>query len=557
MEERVRNLIEQSDALYSAKQYIHTFWQEVAEQFYPEAATFTVDNPTDLDFASNLTTSYPLIARRSLGDAMSALLRPASLNTTSPGVWFNIRASDRRKEDLQARRWLYYATGVQRAVMYDRRSNFVRAAKEGDHSFVTFGQAVISYGLNMLRDRVVYQHWHLRDMAWTVDPTGMPDTIHRKWQPTPHQALAMFGHFNSPRVSELAEKDPQMKLEFRHIVMPTQRYKGKAKRPWISIWVDVTNAHVLQEIELEYPIYIIPRWVTVPGNQYAISPAVCAALPDARLIQAMTLTLLEASEKLADPPMKATSEAIRSDLQIYAGGVTWVDATYDERLGTALEPIYQPAAGQNLTGGVQMRADVREMINKAFYLDSLSLPPSDVREMTAFEVGQRISEWIRRAMPIFEPMEFEYNGQICEGTFELLLRNGAFGSLNDIPQSLRNQDVGFQFASPLHESIDKQRAQTFLEAKAALAQAADLDPAAAYILNAKDTLRDVLNAIGCPPVWIREPQEVQAMEAQAAQQQAAMSMAQGSLAGAQIAQGLGSAAKDFSTAQANQNKAAQ
>jgi hypothetical protein len=50
-------------------------------------------------------------------------------------------------------------------------------------------------------------------------------------------------------------------------------------------------------------IYVIPRWQTVSGSQYAYSPATVAALPDARLIQAMTLTFFEAGEKATNPPM--------------------------------------------------------------------------------------------------------------------------------------------------------------------------------------------------------------------------------------------------------------
>jgi len=66
------------------------------------------------------------------------------------------------------------------------------------------------------------------------------------------------------------------------------------------------------------------------------------------------------------------------------------------------------------------------------FLNKLSLPPAD-REMTAYETGQRIQEYIRNALPLFEPMEMEYNGALCEDTFEALMRVGAFGSPQDIP----------------------------------------------------------------------------------------------------------------------------
>jgi hypothetical protein len=34
--------------------------------------------------------------------------------------------------------------------------------------------------------------------------------------------------------------------------------------------------------------------------------------------------------------------------------------------------------------------------------------------MTAYEVGQRVQEYIRNALPIFEPMEMEYNAALCD-----------------------------------------------------------------------------------------------------------------------------------------------
>lgn len=554
--ERVRKLLTDGDKLFSAKKALDSFWQECALNFFPEMADFTTTRYLGEEFADNLTTSYPLIARRSLGDSIGSLLRPASLDTTSPGVWFTITTEDQRVAEIQeARRWLDWATGVQRRAMYDYMSGFVRATKQADHCFVTFGQAPISVQTTPLTDRLVYQTWHLRDVVWCEDQYGNIDTVQRKWKPTASELVAVFGGKVSSKVQDQLSKDPYCKIECRHIVISAQNYEqrdyaGKRfRQPWVSIWVDVDNQTVMEERGSDSRIYIIPRWVTVPGSQYASSPAVTAALPDARLIQAMTLTLLEASEKFADPPMAATQAAIKSDIALFPGGITWVDGEYDERLGAALRPIYQPTAGQNLAAGFQVRADIREMIFKAFFLDSLQLPPTDVRSMTAFEVGQRISEWIRQAMPIFEPVEFEYNAPLCEETFGIMLRNGAFGPVESLPQVLRGADIKFKFESPLHQNADRQKGQKFLEAKAALVQAAELDPQVTPMLNASEALRDVLNSIGSPPDWVRSDQEMQALADQMAQQQMAQQVLQGGLAGSQIAANLGTASKAFVEAQ--------
>ena len=151
-------------------------------------------------------------------------------------------------------------------------------------------------------------------------------------------------------------------------------------------------------------------------------------------------------------------------------------------------------------------------------------------------------------MPIFEPMEFEYNGALCEDTLALLMRNGAFGSPEDIPQSLRGADIQFKFESPLHESADRKKGQKFLEAKAALVQAAEIDPGTVPMLNAKSALRDVLASIGVPAEWTRSEEEVideARKQAEAAQVQQLLG---GTAQGAEIAKNLGGAAKDFASA---------
>jgi hypothetical protein len=92
--------------------------------------------------------------------------------------------------------------------------------------------------------------------------------------------------------------------------------------------------------------------------------------------------------------------------------------------------------------GFEMAQDIRGMVKEAFYLNKLTMPQNGP-EMTAYEVGQRIQEFIRGATPVFEPVEANYNGAICDTTFDLLLSWGAFGPTQDIPDSLRG--AGYQF----------------------------------------------------------------------------------------------------------------
>jgi hypothetical protein len=50
-------------------------WQEIAENFYPERAEFTINRALGTDFGAGMMTSYPFLCRRDLGDQLGQMLR--------------------------------------------------------------------------------------------------------------------------------------------------------------------------------------------------------------------------------------------------------------------------------------------------------------------------------------------------------------------------------------------------------------------------------------------------------------------------------------------------
>lgn len=514
-------LLEQGNALFTKRSGLTNLWQELAENFYPERADFTASRHVGADFASNLMTSYPVLARRDLGNSISAILRPTGKN------WKHLRTTEGWDElGVEARAWLEWAERRMNNAMHHRTSQFERATKEGDQDYATFGQACIQTTMNTTGNGLLYRCWHLRDVAWLEDENGMIATVYRRWKPTIRILASLFGrerlHTNH---QDKLNKTPMEEVEVWHIVLPASHceYGKKERTPFKSIYLDVANKHIIEEIGVYEQEYTIPRWQTVSGSQYAYSPSTVAALPDARLIQAMTAVLLEAGEKAVSPPMIAVQEAIRSDINIYAGGITFADEEYDERLGEVLRPLTQDKNGIPL--GIEMAQDIRGMIAEAFYLNKLTLPAAG-QDMTAFEVGQRIQEYIRQAMPLFEPMETEYNAPLCDITFSKLLRAGAFGSPLEMPEELRNKTIEFTFESPLHDAAERERGQRFLETSQMLATAQALDPSAVHVVDATKALRDVLKAIGAPASWTRSEAAVQEMlDAEQQAQQTAQTLA--------------------------------
>jgi hypothetical protein len=525
LDSKISALVSLGQATLDKRASLLSYWQECAENFYLERADFTTNRTWGETFGDNLTTSYPLLARREFADNIGSMLRPNNKQ------WFDITVDDIEDVDVEGRVWLERATRRQRAVMYARETLFERSTKGADNDFSVFGQAVIQKVVNSAGDNLLYKLHHLRDVAWLENYDGQVDTIFNRRKVTARDLNRIYKGNVSDKVKNCLEKSPNQLITCFHIIVPNngdyQLPSGKTIiQPYVSISVDVENGFLLDMQGSWDKQYIVIRWALDGCSQYAYSPCVVTALEDARLIQDISLTLLEAGQKAVSPPMIATSNAVNGDINLYSNGITWLDDAYDERLGDALRPLTQNLNG--LPVGLEMQQDLRGQIAKAFYLDKLTFPMMS-GERTAYEIGVRVSEYIRNALPLFAPLEADYNGQLCEMTFNDLFRRGTFGRPNEIPESLAGKEVKFKFTSPLSQALGAEKSQKLMEDIGVLGQAAQVDPNVKNILNVKRALNDVYIGTKTPAIWLNTEDEIaqiEQAEAEAAQMKQAVAMAQ-------------------------------
>ncbi len=552
----VNQLKGQGDSLFTAKGSLNSFHQEVAENFYPERADFTVTRSLGTEFAAHLMTSYPLIVRRDLANTFGSMLRKDN--------WFAVKSKRQDKVDTEGKQWLEWFTKLQRAAMYDRDAMLARATSEGDNDFATFGQAVIQCRYVRPKDgstpHLHHRCWHLRDMAWAENEYGAVGPVYRKWHPHAIDVVQHFPDKAHADTKELARKTPFETVEIWHCVLPTVIYDNlegveRIPQPYVQIFFDPKHEIVLEVTGSWVMEYIIPRWATVAGSQYAHSPAIVAALPDARLLQAVARVLLEAGEKAVDPPMIGVREVLRSDVDLRAGGFTTVDPEYEGKLSEALHQLVPETKGLNF--GFELMKDLREQHTIAFFLNKLNLPDRGP-EKTAYEISQRVQEFIRNALPLFGPMEAEYNGQLCETDMQLILHNEP-EIRKTIPDSLMMKGelagaFSFMFESPLREAIDKAKVGMFTEAQQIITAAAALDQTAGFIPDWKKATRDVLDAV-VPADWLRPESEVDQMAGNAQAQQKQQQLLDMLGKGGAAAKDLAAAGSDAASAMSQQGPA--
>ncbi len=498
-----KSLIARSEKMFSTRESVVTLWQELADQFYPERGQFTVTRDSGDEFADHLFATDPVLMRRDLGNAISAMTRPGGRQWGKP----DIDDADLR-EDASVRAYLDWLGETQWRAMYDPPANFVRATKEADHDLATFGNAVVSVEPNMRAGRLLYSCHHLKDCAWADNAEGRTDMMHRRITISARAAEQKWGRASlHQNIQKLCEKEPEKDVEFIHVMMPAADYdyitraKPKIKAPFVSIYVDKANGCIVNESPSFEFRYIVQRWTTLPNSPYAVSPATMTALPDARMMQALARIIQEAGEKSVDPPMKVTEEAVRGEINLFAGGATWVDREYDERLGPAVEPIM---LGKDAGLGLNMFDRIRLGMIEAFYLNKLSMPQQAAK--TAYETAQLVEENLRASAPLFEPME-QNNAAILDTTFEVLQRVGTFGPPDTIPEVLRGKNISFSFSNPLHDAIERAKVLQFQGTTQLMAMGAQFDPKIVADIDMRQAFRDAAMGSGMPAKWLRKQED--------------------------------------------------
>ena len=122
--------------------------------------------------------------------------------------------------------------------------------------------------------------------------------------------------------------------------------------------------------------------------------------------------------------------------------------------------------------------------------------------MTAYETAERVKEYIRRALPLFEPIEVEYNSGLCELTFETANALGIFGAFDGMPQSLRRAEHRLAVRQPAAVGDRARQERAVRRLRAAPGAGAQIDPLVTHDFDIDTAFREALAGVA-PAKWIR------------------------------------------------------
>jgi hypothetical protein len=501
-------------------------WQKLAEIFAPELASFTTNLTDPATIYDGLFTSKPQKFAQTLAERIGSMTRAKGEQ------WFKLVAQPEElmeRDDIKA--WCEDATMRQRNVLYSAKSMFTVAMAMADKQYAIFGNSVVRYAYNSDRSGVYFASVHLRDCAWEESAEGIVDAVHERMKPRVSQLLSLFKREELPRAWQEMLDKPECQgdtVEFRRCVAPVDAYayeegekKPRATAKFVSIYIahgsGVKDEELgLREEYLDHFPYSVRRWMRLPGEVVAMSPAAGMALADGETLNTAEAAALKGIEFTADPALTAPDDGFIGEVRIQSGAMLYRNVDYDRT--TQGDFIQAVPGGEAKTVLEYVQFKAIDMA-KAFFSDMLQMPD---REMTLGEFRQRFKNALRDASPIFEPIEADY-ATMQDGVFTLILNAHGpadpWGGFLPAPEELEGDKTRFEFQTALTEAFTELRRQEALEVQAQFQALAEMQSDAADHIDMDEVTRDSM--ANFKTKWTRKRDVVEERRAQRQEQQAA------------------------------------
>ena len=302
------------------------------------------------------------------------------------------------------------------------------------------------------------------------------------------------------------EKKPDEEVELLHVVLPridrNTEKQDNMNMPFASVYIDLETDSILSQGGFEDFPYIVPRFLKATGETMGRSPAM-TALPDVKMLNLMSKTIIQAAQKQIDPPLLVPDDGIILPVRTQPGGLNFF------RTGT--RDMIQPLnTGGNIPIGLSMEDQRRGAIRSAFYVDQLLSGSSP--NMTATEVVQRQEERMRVIGPVLGRLMNEMLRPLIDRVFALMLRNEM---LTIPPQALQGLDVDIEYVSPLARVQKSSSLNSTMKALEILLPLAQSLPVGDH-LDPDGLVRHITDSLGVPKSTFRSSREVAELRQQRA-----------------------------------------
>lgn len=507
------SLLKQLGQLENQRKTWENHWQEIADYIVPRKADITLSRTAGDKRMEKIFDATAIHAAELLSASLHGML------TNPSSKWFDLQYQDDALNiDDEAKEYLE----SQVDVMYKayQRSNFSEQIHELYHDLVTFGTGVM-----MIEDvdgAIRFSTRHISECYLSEDEYGRIDTVFRKFKMPLRAMVKKFGEdkLSDKRLNEL-EKDPYKEVEIVHAVMPRDASmidygkKDGINKPWKSCYVDPESMMILRESGFDEFPYVCPRFFKASHElSYGRSVAM-VALPDVKMLNAMSETTIKAAQKQVDPPLMVPDDGFMLPVRTKPSGLNFYRAGTRDRI----EPLN---IGAQNPLGLNIEEQRRNAIRSAFYVDQLLM--GEGPQKTATEVIQLTEQKMRILGPVLGRLTAELLNPMTDRVYNILSRNKRFG---EPPMQLEGGDVDVEYVSPLAKAQRQSDIQSIMQMFELLSPLAAINAGIFDHFDFDGLIRHILKTLAIPATITKgEGQVAEDRENAQMQQQEAQEMAQ-------------------------------
>jgi hypothetical protein len=407
---------------------------------------------------------------QTLAAAMHGMLMNPATN------WLNIRLTNEQLDEQEGNK--HWTNGVSKGIsnaLSSPHTAFHSQANQLLEDMASLGTAVMYVGQKKT-GHLFNRTYPIFECCIAENEYGFVDTVMRDSMYTVRQMVQIWGDNVSPKVMALYDKgNYDDKFKVLNICTPREDYErdGTNKTPQhmpIAIcYVEEAECNVVEESGSEEMPYVVPRWWVISGEVHGRSPLM-TALPQVKVANAATRTVMRAAEKAVDPPLTVPHEGLVGPVRQYPGSLTYL--RNKSEIGQMPTSAQLPYAGEYI-----MKLD--NAIRTTMFVDQVQFV-GDFK-MTATEVIQRQTERMRLLGPVLGRLENEFLNPLVERVFGIMSRMNAF---DKAPPEIQGADMRIEYQSPLARAQKSQIAQGFEQVIGVLEPLAKLGPEVAQQLFA-------------------------------------------------------------------------
>jgi len=516
MDSRVDEIIREHEQMVSDRGVWEEHWKEIAERVLPRQDWFqaTAKSPGEKRTEKVFDATAGLALER-FAAAMESMLTPRTMK------WHKLKTRDPMLQDNnEVQAYLDEVTNILFQVRYNPRANFASQAHENYMSLGAFGTGAIFID-DIVGTGIRYKSIHLSEIYIAENYAGSIDKINRKFDLTARQAAQKWGYESLPEKLKTAlDKSPEKTFEFIHCVKPNEDRKANRRdyrgMPYASYYVCVESRQMMSEGGYESFPYAVSRYVTAPKEIYGRSPAM-TVLPDIKMINEMSKTVIRAAHKIVDPPLLLQEDGVLQAFNTRPGALNY--GGVDDQGRQVVIPMQTDA---RVDLGMDMMEQRRRVINDAFLITLFQILV-EAPNMTATEAMLRAQEKGALLAPTMGRQQSEMLGPMIERELDILARSGI---LPPMPKAMIDAggEVEIEYVSPLNRAQRAEEGVAILRTLEAVTPLAQFDPSVLMIFKPDEIARELSEINGVPAKILRSKEEIESMKAQQAQAQQAQQL---------------------------------